>query len=568
MHETRRRYLDGCRRQGLRGNREPVRYPITNPACSALKRAYGCKKNGIRGETTNRLWAAAATFLLSAAINGAQAQDYPARTVTVIVPFAAGGPTDITGRIVADIFSRRLGQKFVVENVGGAGGTIGALRAARAPADGYTILSGHVGTNALAAAFYPNLGYNPLRDFEPIGISAEYPELLAVRKDFPANTLKEFVAYARANEAKLNVGRAGLGSVSYIGCLLLNNAIGIKPAMVPFTGTAPVLNAMLGGEIDYERDPVLGTLEHVRAGTVRRWPSPRANAVHCCLMCRRPTSRACRNSTARRSMRCSRLQARRKRSWRSSRRPSTSSSTRRRCKNGWLNSAPTLSNRTAADRKTVRAPCSMISAGERHLAASAAFTVRPQCRQPFAISRIAQVDAELPLDRIVPDPFRFGIEASRHRRKLRRFERDFRRRLDAAQPRGKRDDVLGRRWLVVGDIVDAAPPRPGQRRFDHGGDVGDVNPVEDLAGLDDAARRSCSKLHERVSAGTVDPRQPENLHGDAAARTEGEPCLLGCGPDPGTPVRGGGRRRFIDPAAAMVAIDADRGEIASAISSS
>ena len=150
-----------------------------------------------------------------------------------------------------------------------AGGTIGALRAARASADGYTILSGHVGTNALAAAFYPNLGYDPLKDFEPIGISAEYPELLVVRKDFPANTLKEFVAYAKANEAKLNVGHAGLGSVSYIGCLLLNNAIGIKPAMVPFTGTAPVLNAMLGGEIDYECDPVLGTLEHVRAGTVK-----------------------------------------------------------------------------------------------------------------------------------------------------------------------------------------------------------------------------------------------------------------------------------------------------------
>jgi len=217
----------------------------------------------------NRRWAAAAALLISAGLNDARAEEYPARTVTVIVPFAAGGPADITGRIVADIFSRHLGQKFVVENVGGAGGTIGALRAARAAPDGYTILSGHVGTNALAAAFYPNLGYDPLKDFEPIGISAEYPELLVVRKNFPANNLKEFVAYAKANEAKLNVGHAGLGSVSYIGCLLLHAAIGIKPAMVPFTGTAPVLNAMLGGEIDYECDPVLGTLEHVRAGTVK-----------------------------------------------------------------------------------------------------------------------------------------------------------------------------------------------------------------------------------------------------------------------------------------------------------
>jgi tripartite-type tricarboxylate transporter receptor subunit TctC len=126
-----------------------------------------------------------------------------------------------------------------------------------------------LGTNALAPAFYPNLGYDPQKDFEPIGLSAEYPELLVVRKDFPANNLKEFVAYAKANESKLNVGHAGLGSVSYIGCLLLNTAIGIKPTMVPFTGTAPVLNAMLGGQIDYECDPLLGTMSQVRAGTVK-----------------------------------------------------------------------------------------------------------------------------------------------------------------------------------------------------------------------------------------------------------------------------------------------------------
>jgi tripartite-type tricarboxylate transporter receptor subunit TctC len=215
-----------------------------------------------------RQWTAA-VLLMVAGFNGARAEDYPARTVTMIVPFAAGGPADVTGRIVADIFTRHLGQKFVVENAVGAGGTIGTLRAARAAPDGYTILSGHMGTNALAPAFYPNLGYDPQKDFEPIGLSAEYPEMLVVRKDFPANNLKEFVAYAKANESKLNVGHAGLGSVSYIGCLLLNAAIGIKPTMVPFTGTAPVMNAMLGGEIDYECDPVLGTLTHVRAGNLK-----------------------------------------------------------------------------------------------------------------------------------------------------------------------------------------------------------------------------------------------------------------------------------------------------------
>lgn len=214
-------------------------------------------------------WIAAAILLAMAGTNSAQAQDYPTRTATVIVPFAAGGPADITGRIVADIFSRYLGQKFVVENVVGAGGTTGAIRAARAPADGYTILSGHLGTNALAPAFYPNLAYDPQKDFEPVGLTAEYPELLVVRKDFPANSLEEFVAYAKANPDKLNVGHAGLGSVSYIGCLLLHSAIGIKPTMIPFTGTAPVLNAMLAGQIDYECDPVLGTLSQVQAGNVK-----------------------------------------------------------------------------------------------------------------------------------------------------------------------------------------------------------------------------------------------------------------------------------------------------------
>ena len=213
--------------------------------------------------------AAILALMVVAGIGEVRAEDYPARTVTIIVPFAAGGPADITGRIVADIFSRHLGQKFVVENVVGAGGTTGTLRAAKAPADGYTLISGHLGTNALAPAFYPALGYDPQKDFAAVGLSTEFPEVLVVRKDFPASNLKEFVAYAKANPDKLNVGHAGLGSVSYIGCLLLHSAIGIKPTMVPFTGTAPVLNAMLAGQVDYECDPVLGTLGQVQAGNVR-----------------------------------------------------------------------------------------------------------------------------------------------------------------------------------------------------------------------------------------------------------------------------------------------------------
>jgi tripartite-type tricarboxylate transporter receptor subunit TctC len=218
------------------------------------------------GESMGKLFLALAAV---AAVSSSHAQTYPSRAVTVIVPFAAGGPADVIGRIASDIFSRHLGQQFVVENVAGAGGTVGTTRAARATADGYTLISGHMGTHAAAGALYPNLAYKPDVDFEPIGLVAEQPELLAVRKDIPVNNLKEFVAYAKANEAKLNMAHAGVGSVSYVGCLLLNNAIGIKPTMVPFGGTGPAIIAMLGGQVDYVCDPILGPLPHVRAGTIK-----------------------------------------------------------------------------------------------------------------------------------------------------------------------------------------------------------------------------------------------------------------------------------------------------------
>jgi len=214
-------------------------------------------------------WWTATIVILLAACGSAQAQQYPTRTITIIVPFAPGGPADITGRVAADILARHLGQNVVVENIGGAGGTVGTLRAAKASPDGYTLISGHMGTNALAPVFYPNLGYDPEKDFEPVGLIAEQPELLAVRKEIPANNLQEFVAYAKAHQNTLNMGHAGVGSVSYIGCLLLNSAIGIKPTMVPFTGTAPVMNAILAGTIDYDCDPILGPLPHVRAGKVK-----------------------------------------------------------------------------------------------------------------------------------------------------------------------------------------------------------------------------------------------------------------------------------------------------------
>ena len=212
---------------------------------------------------------AAAALLALAGGAPAQAQNYPARAVTIVVPFAAGGPADITGRIVGDQLSRALRQQFVVENVAGAGGTTGTARAARAAPDGYTLALGHMGTHAAAVALHPNLAYKPDVDFEPVGLVAEQPEVLAVRKDLPPSTLKEFVAYAKANESKLNMAHAGVGSVSHVGCLLLNAAIGIKPTMVPFTGTGPAMNALIAGQVDYVCDPILGPLPHARAGTIK-----------------------------------------------------------------------------------------------------------------------------------------------------------------------------------------------------------------------------------------------------------------------------------------------------------
>jgi tripartite-type tricarboxylate transporter receptor subunit TctC len=203
------------------------------------------------------------------ATTAAQAQNWPARPVTLIVPFAAGGPADVTGRLIAEQYSRHIGQRVIVENVVGAGGATGATRGARAAPDGYTLLLGHMGTHAAALTLTPNLAYHPVNDFEPVGIVAEYPLVLALRKDFPANTLGEFVAYARANEAKLNMAHAGIGSVSHTGCLLLNAAIGIKPTMVPFTGTGPAMNALLAGQVDYVCDPIVGPMPHVRAGTIK-----------------------------------------------------------------------------------------------------------------------------------------------------------------------------------------------------------------------------------------------------------------------------------------------------------
>jgi tripartite-type tricarboxylate transporter receptor subunit TctC len=214
---------------------------------------------------------AAVAALLALPIVAAQAQSYPSRPVTIIVPFAAGGPTDIIARIAAEYFSKTLGQQFIVENVAGAGGTTGTTRAAQAKSDGHTIMMGHMGTHGAAPALYPNLKYDPAKDFEPIGLVAGTPILIVARKDFPAADLQSFVQRMKSPEAKVKQAHAGVGSVSFTTCTLLTSQVGAKNIVVAYRGTGPALNDLVGGQVDYMCDQIVNVVEQVRAGTIQAY---------------------------------------------------------------------------------------------------------------------------------------------------------------------------------------------------------------------------------------------------------------------------------------------------------
>src|SRR6201991_4248299 len=211
---------------------------------------------------------AAAVSLGASAV---QAQTYPTRNITMIVPFAAGGPTDVIARIVTGQMAPGLGQSIIIENVVGAGGTTGAARAARAANDGYTLITGHMGTHAASVPLYPKLAYHPEKDFEPVALLAGTPILVLAKKDFPAKDLKEFVAYVKANTDKLNNAHAGVGSVSFTTCLLLNSIMGVKPVTVPFNGTGPSMNALVGGQVDYMCDQIVNAVPQVKGGTIKAY---------------------------------------------------------------------------------------------------------------------------------------------------------------------------------------------------------------------------------------------------------------------------------------------------------
>lgn len=203
-----------------------------------------------------------------ALVGNAAAQDFPSKPVMFTVPFAAGGPADVIGRILANGMSKVLNQQFVVENTVGAGGTIGTARVAASPPDGYSLLLMHI-SHAANVAFYPNLRYDPIKDFEPIGLVAESPMAIVARKDFPASNFKEFVAYLSANNEKMTYGFAGIGSASHLCSLLFFHAINTTVNGAPYKGTAPALNDLLGGHLDFMCDQTINVLQPVKSGLVK-----------------------------------------------------------------------------------------------------------------------------------------------------------------------------------------------------------------------------------------------------------------------------------------------------------
>lgn len=209
--------------------------------------------------------------LLALIAGNAQAQSWPTHPITMVVPFAAGGPTDAIARIVAEQMSKALGQQIIIENELGAGGTTATARVAQAKPDGYTIMMGQMGTHGTAPAVYPKLRYNPVTDFAPIGMAALAPVLIVGRKDLPPKDLKELIAYAKTNAAKLNEAHAGVGSISYTSCTLFNAAMGVKITQVAYRGTGPALNDMLAGQIDLMCDQVVTYVEQVKGGTIKAY---------------------------------------------------------------------------------------------------------------------------------------------------------------------------------------------------------------------------------------------------------------------------------------------------------
>lgn len=206
---------------------------------------------------------------LLALTGAAGAQNFPDRPITMIIPFAAGGPTDVLGRIMAQRMGEILKQTVLVENVGGAGGMTGSKRAADAKPDGYTILLGTVGTHAQGQTLYKKPLYNSVTDFTPVALVAEVPIVLTVNKDLPVKDFKEFLAYAKANAGKMTYGSAGAGSATHLGCVVLDSAMGTKITHVPYKGTGPAMQDLHSGQIQFLCEIITTAKPQIDGGTVK-----------------------------------------------------------------------------------------------------------------------------------------------------------------------------------------------------------------------------------------------------------------------------------------------------------
>ena len=210
-----------------------------------------------------------AAAIVFAGFAGARAQTYPSRVITLVIPFAPGGSTTIVGRGVADKMSELLGEKIVIDNRPGAGGTVGTRAVAKSEPDGYTLVLGYTGTLAIGPSLYKNVGYDPRKDFAPIGMIGNAPNSLVVNPSFPAKTVAELIAYAKANPGKVNFGSAGAGTASHITGEYFARAAGITLVHVPYKGTGPAMTDLLGGHIPMAFAPIPASHANITAGTLR-----------------------------------------------------------------------------------------------------------------------------------------------------------------------------------------------------------------------------------------------------------------------------------------------------------
>ncbi|HET7402132.1 MAG TPA: tripartite tricarboxylate transporter substrate-binding protein, partial [Usitatibacter sp.] len=207
---------------------------------------------------------------LAVAFAAAAADDYPTHTISVVVPFAAGGPTDTVTRLIGQAMTKTLGQTIIVENAAGAGGTIGVEKVARAKPDGYTLLLMHIGIST-APSLYRNLRFDPTKDLEPIGLVTNVPMTVVANKDFPPKDMKELIAYVKANKDKVTYANAGVGAASHLCGMLLMTAIGTDVTTVPYKGTGPALTDLMGGQVNFMCDQTTNTTPHIKAGKVKAY---------------------------------------------------------------------------------------------------------------------------------------------------------------------------------------------------------------------------------------------------------------------------------------------------------